>query len=93
VVLDPAVAARVVEHVTAVDRPDASAAAGQLTDRERDVLAWLASGLSNRQIGEKLSIAESTVKTHLAGLYGKLGVTDRTGAVTEAIRRGWLSLH
>lgn len=64
-----------------------------LSERESDVLAWLAKGLSNREIGDRLAIAESTVKTHLAGIYAKLGVSDRAGAVAEAARRGWLVLR
>jgi DNA-binding NarL/FixJ family response regulator len=64
-----------------------------LSERERDVLAWLSRGLTSREIGERLSIAESTVKTHLAGLYSKLGVSDRAGAVAEAVRRGLLILR
>lgn len=98
-VLHPAVAARVVEHVTGggappVAAPVATAAAdGPLSEREREVVRCLAEGLANKEIGARLHIAESTVKTHLANLFAKLGVGDRTGAVTAAIRRGWLRLR
>jgi len=59
-----------------------------LTDREREVLALLAEGKSAPEIGRLLFLATSTVKSHLAHLYEKLGVSDRAAAVAEAMRRG-----
>ena len=59
-----------------------------LTDREREVLALLAEGRSAPEIGRTLFLATSTVKSHLAHLYEKLGVSDRAAAVAEAMRRG-----
>lgn len=59
-----------------------------LTDREREVLALLADGRSAPEIGRTLFLATSTVKSHLAHLYEKLGVSDRAAAVAEAMRRG-----
>jgi DNA-binding NarL/FixJ family response regulator len=55
------------------------------SDRELEVLALVARGLTNRAIGRQLAISEATVKTHLVHLFGKLGVTDRTAAVTMAL--------
>ncbi|QNS04975.1 response regulator [Streptomyces xanthii] len=55
-----------------------------LTDRERDILAQLAHGLSNREIAKALFISEATVKTHLGRIYDKLGVDTRAGAVAVA---------
>ncbi|WP_282090828.1 response regulator [Streptomyces tendae] len=55
-----------------------------LTDRERDILAQLATGLGNREIARALFISEATVKTHLRRIYGKLGVETRAGAVAVA---------
>ncbi|TDT32162.1 LuxR family two component transcriptional regulator [Streptomyces sp. BK208] len=55
-----------------------------LTDRERDILAQLATGRGNREIARALFISEATVKTHLRRIYGKLGVDTRTGAVAVA---------
>ncbi|MBF0697958.1 response regulator transcription factor [Actinomyces bowdenii] len=63
-----------------------------ISPRERQVLAAVARGLSNSQIGRELFITEATVKTHLLRVYGKLGVDTRTAAVTEALRRGLLDL-
>jgi two-component system, NarL family, nitrate/nitrite response regulator NarL len=63
-----------------------------LTARESEVLDSLAQGLSNRAIAAKLGISEHTVKFHLASIFGKLGVTTRTGAVRRALRRGLIDL-
>jgi two-component system nitrate/nitrite response regulator NarL len=59
-----------------------------LSQRELEVLPLLADGLSSSEIGKRLFIGESTVKTHLRNLYGKLGVSDRASAVAEGMRRG-----
>jgi DNA-binding NarL/FixJ family response regulator len=61
-----------------------------LTQRERAVLALLADGKSNRDIGSEMHIEESTVKSHLKTIFGKLHVVSRTEAVSVAIRRGLL---
>ncbi len=65
-----------------------SAAQAQLNPRQADVLALLAEGLSNRQIGERLFIAESTVKKHVSDLFVKLGAQRRTQAVKIARAAG-----
>ena len=59
-----------------------------LTDRETEVLALVADGLTNRAVARRLGISEATVKTHLAHIYTKLGVLDRATAVREAWERG-----
>src|SRR5262245_47385799 len=58
-----------------------------LTPRERGVLELLAQGLSNRQIAERLGISEHTAKFHVASIFGKLGVSTRTEAVSRGVRR------
>ena len=58
-----------------------------LTQRELEVLQLLAFGHTNRDIGEKLYISADTVKTHLEHIFEKLGASDRTAAVAEALRR------
>ncbi len=63
-----------------------------LTPRERDVLAMLAEGLGNKTIARRLGISEHTVKTHLAGLFAKLGASSRTEAVALGVRRGLVVL-
>jgi two-component system, NarL family, nitrate/nitrite response regulator NarL len=61
-----------------------------LSDRERDTLKLVAEGLSAPDIGRRLHLSTSTVKTHLEHLYDKLGVSERAAAVAEAMRRGLL---
>jgi ATP/maltotriose-dependent transcriptional regulator MalT len=63
-----------------------------LTTREIEVLALVARGASNKEIARQLHISESTVKTHLIHIFGKLGVADRTAAVTTALRQNILRL-
>ena len=55
-----------------------------LSEREREVLKLLAEGLSNREIAERLIVAEGTIKTHVHNIYGKLGVANRVQAITRA---------
>lgn len=65
---------------------------GPLTDRELEVLALLARGLANKQIAVELGISEHTVKFHVSSIYTKLNVTNRTEAVREGLRGGWIAL-
>jgi DNA-binding NarL/FixJ family response regulator len=83
-VLAPQVAQRLVARMR---QPSAVA----LTARETDVLAAVADGLSNAEIGRRLVIAEATVKTHLLRIFAKLDVSDRTHAVVVALERGLLT--
>ena len=62
----------------------------QLTPREREVLHLIAEGLSAPDIGRRIHLSPTTVKSHLHKLYEKLGVSDRAAAVAEAMRRGLL---
>ena len=82
-VLAPAVAGRLVSQLR---RP----AAEPLSARETEVLTLVARGSTNAEIGRALYISEATVKTHLLRAFGKLGVSDRTAAVTTAIELGML---
>jgi DNA-binding NarL/FixJ family response regulator len=59
-----------------------------LTERELEVLRWIASGLNNREIAAKLVISEKTVKTHVSNLLGKLSLGDRTQAAIWALKHG-----
>ncbi len=64
-----------------------------LSTRELDVLKLIVDGLSNKQIGYTLNIAEYTVKNHVKSILSKLGVEDRTQAATAAIQRGIIHLQ
>ncbi|CAM5783238.1 response regulator [Cellulomonas persica] len=81
--LSPSVARRLVQQLR-------GGSDERLTARETQVLAAVARGLSNAAIGQELFIAEATVKTHLLRVFAKLGVDDRTHAVTVAMARGYL---
>jgi len=65
---------------------------GPLTDRESEVLGLLAKGLANKQIAVALGISEHTVKFHVSSIYTKLNVTNRTEALREGLRGGWIAL-
>ena len=77
-----ALAAKLVDHLSSE----------RLTQRELEVLQQIARGLRNKEIGAELGIAEDTVKMHVKSILMKLGVNDRTEAVTLALRRGIIHL-
>jgi DNA-binding NarL/FixJ family response regulator len=84
-VLAPSVATRLMMRMV-------TPAEDQLSAREIEVLQWVARGNSNKEIGKTLHISTATVKTHLIHIYNKLGVSDRTAAVTTALERGLITL-
>jgi DNA-binding NarL/FixJ family response regulator len=71
---------------------DAIAPPQSLTPREGEVLALLAEGLGNRAIAARMAISEHTVKTHVAAIFAKLGVSTRAEAVAIGVRSGMLML-
>ena len=76
------IAAKIIDHL----------GAEKLTVRETAVLREIATGKRNKEIGAKLLISEETVKMHVKNILMKLGVNDRTEAVTIALQRGILHL-
>jgi DNA-binding NarL/FixJ family response regulator len=86
-VLAPSVAGRLVSQVRKVREPVRPG----LSAREIEVLALVAEGRTNAEIGQRLHITEATVKTHLLRAFNKLDVSDRTAAVTTAMARGLLT--
>jgi two-component system NarL family response regulator len=80
--MPPIVAAKLAAHIS---RPE-------LTSREMEVLRAIARGASNLEVANKLFIAEGTVKAHVNSILNKMGVGDRTSAVTQAIQRGIVQL-
>lgn len=64
-----------------------------LSEREFEVLQLLAEGASNKEVAARLYISEKTVKNHTNSIFRKMGVADRTQAVVEAIRKGWVDVR
>jgi DNA-binding NarL/FixJ family response regulator len=90
-VVEPVISQRVVSGVEAaepafdhLDPPD------PLTAREIEILRLMTGGYSNREIARALKVAEGTVKNHVSSILSKLGVRDRTRAVLQAVRAGYL---
>ena len=84
--LAPEAAARLMREVRAPDSPEA------LTDRETEVLRFLARGKANKQIASSLYVSEKTVKAHVSSILMKLGVQSRTQAALYAVRTGLVSI-
>jgi DNA-binding NarL/FixJ family response regulator len=80
--IPPEIATELAEH----------AADDELSSREIDVLHLIGAGNANKQIADKLSIAETTVKNHISNILSKLGANDRAHAVTIALQRGIIEL-
>ncbi len=87
-VLDPAVAGSVLQ-----DLVRGGPLAEELSEREREVLAQLAHGRTNREIAQALHVGEETVKTHVGNILSKLQLNHRTQAVIYALKRGVVSLE
>ena len=94
--LSPGVTKKLIaEFAARAKEPGATDGLGELTDREREVLALVAEGLSNDEIGERLIVSPATAKTHVSRAMGKLGARDRAQLVVIAYesglaRPGWL---
>jgi DNA-binding NarL/FixJ family response regulator len=86
--LSPAVTTRVIEQFTHIPRPTPPREVEKLTEREREILRLIAQGLSNSEIGERLYISETTVKTHVTHVLQKLKLRDRVQAVVLAYQSG-----
>jgi DNA-binding NarL/FixJ family response regulator len=86
--LSPAITKRVIKQFARIPRPEPPKELGELTARERDILRLVAGGLSNLEIGERLYISETTVKTHVTHILQKLGLRDRVQAVVLAFQSG-----
>jgi len=87
-VMDSELASSLVPH----QPPREPKGRGDLTERERQVVALLAEGLSNKLVADRLGISDHTAKFHVNGVMMKLGASTRTEAVVEAVRRGLIRL-
>jgi len=88
--IQPSVASKVLDRFATLSR--LSESPELLSEREKEVLRLMATGAANKAIASALFISESTVKTHVQSIFQKLDVSDRTGAVTQALQRGIISL-
>lgn len=94
--LSPGVTRRLIEeYATRAREPSATPSLAELTDREREVMALVAEGLSNEEIAGRLFLSPATAKTHVSRAMGKLGARDRAQLVVFAyeaglVRPGWL---
>lgn len=91
-VFDSGVAARVIAGQRQAPREPDGRFQGLLSERELEVLGLMAQGMSNKEIGRKLWIGETTVKTHVSRILRKLGQSDRTQAVLVAVEAGIVQL-
>jgi DNA-binding NarL/FixJ family response regulator len=88
--LSPTITKRVIKQFTHIPRPTPPEELAELTTREQEILRLIAHGLSNAEIGQRLYISETTVKTHVTHILQKLGLRDRVQAVVLAYQSGLL---
>ena len=88
--IQPVVASKVLDRLAELSRQTTSDEL--LSQRELEILQLMAKGAANKEIAAQLSITESTVKTHITNIFQKLDTSDRTEAVTQAIKRGIIQL-
>jgi DNA-binding NarL/FixJ family response regulator len=88
--IQPVVASKLLDRFSQLSRR--TPAGDELSEREMEVLCLMAKGAANKEISAGLNIAQSTVKTHITNIFQKLGVNDRTEAVTKALKKGIIHL-
>ena len=88
--IQPVVASKLLDRFSQLSRRTPSGE--ELSERELEILCLMAKGSANKEISAELQIAQSTVKTHITNIFQKLGVNDRTEAVTQAIKKGIIRL-
>jgi DNA-binding NarL/FixJ family response regulator len=94
VIMCPIIARKVIDHFSSEPGPTRQAGLRyeELSQRELEVLQLAADGLTNRDIAGRLVISEKTVKNHIANIFSKLHVNDRTQAVVHALRAGLVTM-
>lgn len=88
--LDPTIAGKVVSGFVEKKKLRGSRDGDELSEREREVLCYVAQGFTNKEVAERLRISVKTVESHKANLMGKLGLRSRSEIVRYALLRGWL---
>ncbi len=91
-IIEPQLASKLLSEFRRVSDVSEEESVGGLSNREMDLLRLVASGMSNKEIAQHLSLAESTVKNRLSLLFDKLGVSDRTQAAIYALSHGLIPL-
>ena len=89
--LHPTIAARLMREITQTSTPLQDSE--PLTEREVEVLRWIARGLSNQEIASQLHVSERTITTHISNILDKLHLANRTQATLYALRKGIASLY
>ena len=90
--LHPTIARKVLQELQTPPQPEQPPTSDPLTEREVEVLQLIVRGLGNQSIGERLSISEATVRTHVSNILSKLHLASRTQAALYALQQGWASL-
>src|SRR5689334_22446090 len=91
----PTVASRVLRtfrEMTAEEPPEVQPLYTPLSNREIEILDYIAKGNSNKEIAKSLGISDQTVKNHITSILKKLSVNDRTAAVVHALKKGWIKM-
>jgi len=91
----PTVASRVLRtfrEMTAEEPPEVQPLYSPLSNREIEILDYIAKGNSNKEIAKSLGISDQTVKNHITSILKKLSVNDRTAAVVHALKKGWIKM-
>lgn len=91
-IVHPGLTSKLIVELNRLANQPLTAIAGPLTEREGEILALIARGLSNAAIGKSVYISEKTVKNHVTNILRKLDVTDRTQAVIEGVKRGLVNI-
>lgn len=92
----PTVASRVLRtfrEMTAEEPPEVAPLYSPLSNREIEILDYIARGNSNKEIAKSLKISDQTVKNHITSILKKLSVNDRTAAVVHALKHGWIKMN
>lgn len=92
----PTVAGRVLRtfrEMTAEEPPEVAQIYSPLSNREIEILDYIARGNSNKEIAKSLKISDQTVKNHITSILKKLSVNDRTAAVVHALKHGWIKME
>jgi DNA-binding NarL/FixJ family response regulator len=92
----PTVAGRVLRtfrEMTAEEPPEVAPLYSPLSNREIEILDYIARGNSNKEIAKSLKISDQTVKNHITSILKKLSVNDRTAAVVHALKHGWIKMN